>query len=87
MTRIIPLVALLATIAPMAAMAQQATVRKPVRALSETVLSFEQRGYVVRNAEDEGRTHEIEAITPDGRRIEALVEAATGEVLTERPDH
>ena len=59
---------------------------KPVRPLSESVRAFEQRGYVVRSAEDDGRTHEVEAITPDGRRIEAIVEAATGEVLIERPD-
>ena len=59
---------------------------KPVRPLSETVRAFEQRGYVVRSAEDDGRMHEIEAITPDGRRIEAMVEAASGEVLIERPD-
>lgn len=57
------------------------------RPLSETVLSFEQRGYVVTSAEDDGRTHEIEAITPDGKRIDAVVEAATGEVLDERPDN
>lgn len=59
---------------------------QPVRALSATVLDFEQRGYIVRSAEDDGRTHEVEAISPDGRRIEAIVEAATGEVLNERPD-
>jgi hypothetical protein len=59
---------------------------RSVRRLSKTVIAFEQRGYVVRSAEDDGRTHEIEAITPDGRRIEAVVEAATGEVLIERAD-
>ena len=58
----------------------------PIRPLSASVSDFERRGYVVRSAEDDGRTHEIEAITPDGRRIEALVEAASGEVLTERND-
>ncbi|MFV0408262.1 MAG: PepSY domain-containing protein [Paracoccus sp. (in: a-proteobacteria)] len=63
-----------------AAMAQQA------RPLSETVISFEQRGYDIRSAENDGRSHEIEAITPDGRRIEAIVDAATGEVLSEHPD-
>ncbi|MDP0927745.1 PepSY domain-containing protein [Paracoccus onubensis] len=65
------------------AIAQQ----KPLRPLSETVLSFEKRGYVVTSAEDDGRTHEIEAIAPDNRRIEAVIEAATGEVLEERPDN
>lgn len=65
------------------AIAQQ----NPVRPLSETVLSFEERGYVVTSAEDDGRTHEIEAVTPDNKRIEAVVEAATGEVLEERPDN
>ncbi|WP_170295297.1 PepSY domain-containing protein [Paracoccus aestuariivivens] len=57
-----------------------------IRPLSASVNDFERRGYIVRSAEDDGRTHEIEAITPDGRRIEAVVEAATGEVLTERAD-
>lgn len=57
-----------------------------IRPLSASVGDFEKRGYVVRSAEDDGRTHEIEAIAPDGRRIEAVVEAATGEVLVERPD-
>ncbi len=84
-----PLLACIATyvilIAPVAAFAQQAPAAT-IRRLSETVLAFETRGYVVRSAEDDGRTHEIEAITPDGRRIEAQVEAATGEVLTERAD-
>lgn len=56
------------------------------RPLSRTVLDFEARGYVVRGADDDGRTHDVEAVTPDGRRIEALVDAATGEVLSERPD-
>lgn len=56
------------------------------RPLLETLRSFEQRGYDVRSAENDGRTYEIEAIAPDGRRIEALVEAATGEVLAEHPD-
>lgn len=56
------------------------------RPLSETLRSFEQRGYDVRSAEEDGRTYEIEAIAPDGRHIEALVEAATGEVLAEHPD-
>lgn len=56
------------------------------RPLSDTLRAFEQRGYDVRSAEDDGRTHEIEAITSDGRRIEALVDAATGEVLAEHPD-
>ncbi|MDR5654187.1 PepSY domain-containing protein [Ruixingdingia sedimenti] len=60
--------------------------QKPVRPLSATVLDFESRGYVVRSAEDDGRTHDIEAITPQGARIEAIVEAATGEVLSERAD-
>lgn len=59
---------------------------QPPRPLSETLRAFEQRGYDVRSAEDDGRTHEIEAVAPDGRRIEALVEAATGEVLAEQPD-
>lgn len=63
-----------------AAMAQQA------RPLSETVMSFEQRGYDVRSAEDDGRSHEVEAVSPDGRRIEAIVDAVTGEVLSEHPD-
>ncbi|MBD9527754.1 PepSY domain-containing protein [Paracoccus sp. PAR01] len=58
----------------------------PIRPLSASVTDFERRGYIVRSAEDDGRTHEIEAIAPDGRRIEAVIEAATGEVLTERPD-
>ncbi|NPD16823.1 PepSY domain-containing protein [Xinfangfangia sp. D13-10-4-6] len=79
----LPLFAITLTlITPISANAQQ----KPIRPLSETVLAFEARGYVVRSAEDDGRTHEIEAINPQGRRIEALVEAATGEVLTERND-
>lgn len=55
--------------------------------LSNTVLSFEQRGYVVKSAEDEGRTHEIEAVAPDGSRVEAVIEASSGEVLKERPDN
>lgn len=54
--------------------------------LSTTVRSFEQRGYDVRSAEDDGRTHEVEAVTPQGQRIEAVVDAATGEVLSEHPD-
>ena len=56
------------------------------RPLSASVLDFERRGHVVRSAEDDGRTHEIEATTRDGRRIEAIVEAATVEVLSERAD-
>lgn len=56
------------------------------RPLSQTVISFEQRGYDVRSAENDGRSHEVEAITPDGQRIEAIVDAATGEVLSEHPD-
>lgn len=76
-------IALVATIAATTAgtaMAQQ------TRPLSETVISFEQRGYDVRSAENDGRSHEIEAISPDGRRIEAIVDAATGEVLSEHPE-
>lgn len=56
------------------------------RPLLETLRSFEQRGYDMRSAEDHGRTYEIEAIAPDGHRIETLVEAANGEVLAEHPD-
>ncbi|MFE3838512.1 PepSY domain-containing protein [Pseudogemmobacter sonorensis] len=81
-----PLIAaLVALIAPMGVQAQQKPLA-PIRPLSETVRAFEARGYIVRSAEDDGRTHEIEAIAPDGRRIEAVVEAASGEVLTERND-
>lgn len=86
MSPVTRIIATLVLIAPTGAFAQQGPAA-PVRALSETVLAFEARGYVVRDAEDNGRTHEIEAIAPDGRRIEALVEAASGEVLTERVDH
>lgn len=85
MPRIPLLTALLALILPLGAEAQQKPAT-PIRPLSETVLAFEARGYVVRSAEDDGRTHEIEAINPNGLRIEALVEAASGEVLTERND-
>lgn len=77
--------ALLVLITPAGALAQQAPA-KSLRPLSQTVQSFEARNYIVRSAEDDGRTHEVEAITPDGRRIEALVDALTGEVLTERAD-
>lgn len=75
-------IALLAVLVPATVLAQPAP-----RPLSETVRAFEQRGYDVRSAEDDGRTHEIEAVTPDGRRIEAEVEAATGEVLREYADN
>ena len=67
-------------------LAASALVDPSPRPLSETLRSFEQRGYDVRSAENDGRTYEIEAIAPDGRRIEALVEAAIGEVLAEHPD-
>lgn len=71
---------------PGAASAQSASAQSADRPLSRTVLDFEGRGYLVRSVEDDGRTHDVEAITPDGRRIEALVDAATGEVLSERAD-
>lgn len=85
MTRLPLIATVLLLITPIGALAQSKPT-PPLRPLSATVLAFEARGYVVRSAEDDGRTHEIEAITPDGRRIEALVEAASGEVLTERND-
>lgn len=81
MTRFLP-----ATLALICLAAPAFAWQKPVRPLSATVLDFESRGYVVRSAEDDGRTHEVEAISPQGARIEAIVEAATGEVLSERAD-
>lgn len=59
----------------------------PAQPLSTSVRAFEARGYVVRSAENNGQTHEIEATAPNGRRIEAIVEAATGKVLSEQPDN
>lgn len=81
MTQCLLPLALIAALSATGAAAQQTH-----RPLSRTVLDFEGRGYAVRSAEDDGRTHDVEAVAPDGRRIEALVDAATGEVLSERAD-
>lgn len=48
---------------------------------------FASRGYVVHNIEPAGGLYQVQAVHPDGRRIEAYVHALTGQVLHEKEGH
>ena len=76
-------IAAIAVMAPGALMAQDAASGV---ALSAIIQAFEARGYEVTSADVEGSRIEIEATKPDGARVEAIVERATGAVLDERAD-
>ena len=54
--------------------------------LSEIILSFEERGYRLTDIDVDTDVIEVEGLDPNGARIEARVDPATGEVLSETPD-
>ena len=54
--------------------------------LSEIIRSFEERGYRLTDIDVDADRIEVEGLDPNGARIEARVDPATGEVLSESAD-
>lgn len=95
MFRPLPLIAsaVLAALAT-AATAQTDTATAPTEAvpaqaappLSEIIRSFEERGYQLTDIDVDRDVIEVEGLDPNGDRIEARLDPATGEVLSETPE-
>lgn len=91
MIRPLPLLGALALAAFAApATAQTETAQAPAAQaappLSEIIQGFEERGYRLTDIDIDSDVIEIEGLDPDGVRIEARVDPATGEVLSESPE-
>ncbi|MFN4173466.1 MAG: PepSY domain-containing protein [Pseudorhodobacter sp.] len=56
-------------------------------ALSDIIRSFEDRGYQITEIEVEAHRIEIEALDPNGQKVEIDVDRASGETLRERSDN
>lgn len=48
--------------------------------------ALETQGYEILDVDTYGSQMEIEAIKPDGTRVELIVETATGKILSEQPE-
>lgn len=54
--------------------------------LSQIILGFEERGYRLSDIDVDADVIEVEGLGPSGARIEARVDPATGEILSESPE-
>lgn len=66
-----------------AAIAQQTPAAQPLSAL---IAGLEAKGYQILDADLEGSWMEVDAITKDGRPVELIVDARTGEITHEGVD-
>ena len=88
------LATILLTAAATAATAQTDPTTAPAEAsptqaapvLSEIIRSFEERSYRLTDIDIDAEIIEVEGLDADGARIEARVDSATGEVLSETPE-
>ncbi len=55
-------------------------------ALSEIIKGFEDRGYQITDIEVETSRIEIDALNPDGQKVDIDVDRMTGDVMNERRD-
>ncbi|GMG81307.1 hypothetical protein LNKW23_05200 [Paralimibaculum aggregatum] len=77
------IIALVATLsAALPAAAQDGA--KP--ALSTVIAGLEADGYRVTEVDVDRDAIEVEAVTPDSRRVELRIDPATGKILSETPD-
>lgn len=75
----------LATVALLLAPAAFAQTAAPL-SLSALIAGLEAKGYQVLDADLEGTWMEVDAITKDGRPVELIVDARTGEITHEGVD-
>ena len=85
MNQSLPLLGLLA-LAAIATSASAQTAPATAPPLSAIIQTFEERGYQLTDIDVDADHIEIEGLDPNGTRIEARVDPATGEVLSESPE-